>query len=158
MNVSEQGPLAQSILQHTKVVQIRRTILIVWGALIFSMGFVCYVFMKVPHQVELSVPLQIAAVIVGVFSFVIPNIVQRKLAVGGIDPLDAALGRLLITHVLRFALTEGAMILLLLANPKPGPAMNFAIYGVACVLMAFHFPNQRRIEEGLKPLHGKIIS
>lgn len=155
MNVSDQVPLGQSILQHTRVVQIRRTLLIVWGALILSMGFVCYVFMKVPHSVELSVPMQIAAVIVGVFSFVIPNIVQQKLAVGGVDPMDAALGRLMITHILRFALTEAAMVLLLLANPKPGWSMNFAIYGIACILMVFHFPRWSRIEEGLKPLHHR---
>ena len=141
-------------MQHTKVVQIRRTMLIVWGALVLSMAFVCYVFMTVPHQVQLSVPLQIAAVIVGVFSFVIPNMVQRKLSVGGIDPLDAALGRLLVTHVLRFALTEAAMIFLLMANPKPGWAINFTIYAVALVLMGFHYPNRRRFEEGLRDLHS----
>lgn len=138
MNLADPNP---------KFIQIRRTLRFVWLALVFSMGWVSYVLFKVMQSPPPFNPLfPLLAGLMAFLSFAVPGFLGRRLAgVPGADPLDAKLGNILVTHILRFAFTEAALIILLISNPYPSPGSSLTYFGAAFVLMIFHFPSNERL-------------
>jgi len=148
MNLTDPSLNGQPFLQIPRVIQIQRSLRIVWLIMLFSMGWISYVFFNT-LQGPLTDPalLTVAAAIFVLCSFLLPDWLCRKLRPGpgpGPSALEALLGVILINHIFRFALTEGALILLLMAYHNSTAA--FCFYGAACGLMVFHFPTDSRFE------------
>jgi hypothetical protein len=142
MNVTD----GQAFLQIPRVRQIRLTLRIVWAAMIVSMGWVSFVLHHSLTEAPLKQPLLAPiAVVIAVLSFVLPDWISRALRPppSG-DAMDAKLGMLLINHILRFALTEAALMLVLLSHAQDVIVVGCA-YGIALGLMFFHFPTDQRI-------------
>jgi hypothetical protein len=147
MNVSDQGFAGQPFLQIPRVIQIRRTLLILWGAMIVSMGWVSYVlFHSLPEAPIKSPVAPFIALLLAFLSFSLPDwLIRRIRPAPPNNTMDTRLGLLLINHILRFALTEGALLLALLSNTHPGPMSAGCFYGVALGLMVIHYPTDSRI-------------
>src|SRR5437868_4220717 len=142
MNVSE----GQPFLQIPRVRQIRLTLRIIWAAMVVSMAWVSFVLHHSLTEPPIKQPLLAGvAVVVAILSFVLPEWISRNLRPPpSNDTLDTKLGMLLINHILRFALTEAALMLVLLTHADNAVVVGCA-YGVALGLMFFHFPSDERI-------------
>jgi hypothetical protein len=139
-------PDGQPFLQMPRVRQIRLTLRIVWAAMIASMGWVSFVLHHSLAEAPLKQPL-LAGIAAGlaILSFVVPDWVGRAMRPPpAAATMDTKLGMLLITHILRFALTEAALLLVLLSYANNVIVVGCA-YGIALGLMFFHFPSDQRI-------------
>ena len=148
MNLPDSPPDGQSFLQHPRVIQIRRTLMAIWVALLFSMGWVSYVlFHALKAPILSSTVGTLAATFAGALSFILPNWISKKFKPGrGFDQLDAQLGMILINHILKFALTEMALIFALLSNPSLTAGGTAILYLLAAAMMIFHFPSEVRVQ------------
>jgi len=147
MTVPESPSPGNPFLQHPRVAQLRRSLRFVWFFMLFSMAFVCFV---VYHS--LSAPLSLdpatfgsAAVALALASVLLPDWLAQKINSGKAqDPLGTLIASLILDFILRFMMTETALILLMLVYHKDAP-MALAMYGAACGLMLFHYPSDTRI-------------
>lgn len=142
MNLTDETPF----LQIPRVRQIRLTLRIVWAAMVLSMAWVSFVLHHALTEPPIHQPLlPTVSVIIAILSFLIPDWVARVLQPSPENiTMDTRLGMLLINHILRFALTETALMLVLLTYPQNTIVVGLA-YGVALGLMFFHFPTDQRI-------------
>ncbi|MGZ3723878.1 MAG: hypothetical protein ACXVA9_13135 [Bdellovibrionales bacterium] len=148
MNLPDEGLSGQPFLQQPRVIQIRRTLRAIWLAMIFSMGWVSYVlFHSLKERPSDSPILPVAAAICAIMSFVAPDWIASHARPGPTNnPMDTKLGMILINHILRFALTEAALMMMLLWNPAPTAVNSACLYGLAAALMIYHFPSDSRME------------
>jgi hypothetical protein len=147
MNLTDPSPQRQPLLDP-RVMQIRRTLRLIWAITLLSMGWVVFVFYKgVSGPISPSPALPILAGLVAALSFFVPDFISKHLtpkAAG--NSLDTRLGMVMINYILRFALSEAGLVLLLISNAHPGPESSFTIYLLVVALMIFHFPKNRRFE------------
>jgi hypothetical protein len=139
--------------QHPKLAQSRLVLRVIWGAMVMSMGVVSFVFSQVP---PVSMPnfqlFQLIATVVAVMSFVIPGFLwnaSRKMKRPEGESFEARFGQIFVTHIFRFALTEAALILLLISSPSHELTTLMTYFGAAVALMIFHYPKDDRLDQML---------
>lgn len=150
MNLADPTDDRQAFSRHPKVVQIYRTLTIVWFAMIFSMGMMSFVLLKAiktgADTHSGSIGLQVLGALFAFGSFYLPGIIARKIKSPPTvtDPYEAMLPGLMIEYVLRFAMTESSLMLLLIAERHATSSSAFVYFGAALAVMIFHFPRLNR--------------
>lgn len=137
---------------NAKVKQLTRILRLIWAAMLACMGFMIYVFYG--HLPSGPTPgrviFEVLAVVLAGLSFLVPRWMRKNLGVKAANPLDAALSKITVSFVLQFALTEMAVLLLAFSNREA----SLGIFGLACVMMYFHFPTTARISDATSGVEG----
>jgi hypothetical protein len=142
MNLTDPADDRQAFLQHPKVRQTYSTLRVVWVAMMVSMATMSYVlFNAFKAQTRVTVPVLMAiGALAAVGSLFVPQLIAKRIRGTPGDPVEGRMPALMILYILRFAMTEMGLLLLLMGDAS-GDAMRACVYlGAALALMAIHFP------------------
>lgn len=151
MNLPNPDSPNQPFLHDPKLPGAARGLRVAWFIMVLSMGYMTFVFSKLPvtGTFDYRIMEAVAAFVV-ILSFVFPALIGRIMARTQAKSFEAKFGQILIQYILRFALTESGLILLLISSQSRDAGILVTYFGAFLVVMIIHYPKDENINEILK--------
>ena len=125
---------------ETKVEARYRTFLILWAAILMSIGFLLALGTVLPAKVSANPIVSYTLLLIGLSVVAVSVLLKQKMVQQAID--KGSLESLQRAHVLSLALCESAALFGLVDRLVTGSITSWFLFGIALVGMLLHFPKK----------------
>ena len=130
---------------ETKVEARYRTFLILWAAILMSLGFLVVLASALPVKASANPIISYTLLMIGLSIVSVSVLLKQKLVQQAID--KGSVQALQSAHVVSLALCESAALLGLFDRLMTGSVTSWFLFGIAVVGMLLHFPRKQHLRD-----------